>query len=262
VNVCVKVAAPAGAADGSSNTSTITATSVGSPSVSASVSIITIAVTGDTLLVDEDGNAPDVNSYYTAALTAAGVSFDTWDLNANPNLPVKYLTAFKNVVWFTGTSFPAPIQPYETLLKTYLDGGGHLLMSGQDILDQGAGTTSFVANYLHITWDGSERQNDKLTATVTGVTGNPVTNGIGVVPLDLSVLGGPSLAFMDEITPNGGAATAFVDDGTAAGSPQPDALTFSGTYRVVFLAFPFEEYGSAGQKADLITRVIGFFNAP
>jgi hypothetical protein len=30
----------------------------------------------------------------------------------------------------------------------------------------------------------------------------------------------------------------------------------------VFLAFPFEEYGSAAQKADLVARVIGFFNAP
>ena len=259
VNVCVKVAVPAGAVDGSSNTSTITATSVGSPSVSASVNIITIAVTGDTLLVDEDGNAPDVSSFYTAALTAAGVSFDTWDLNAKPNLPIKYLTAFKSVVWFTGTSYPGPIQPYETLLKTYLDGGGRLLMSGQDILDQGAGTTAFVHNYLHISWDGSERQNDKLTATVTGVAGNPVSNGLGAVPLDLSVLGGPAGAFMDELTLIGGALPAFVDDGTAAGSPQPDALTFSGTYKVVFLAFPLEEYGSAAQKADLVTRVMAFF---
>ena len=34
-------------------------------------------------------------------------------------------------------------------------------MSGQDILDQGAGTTDFVHDYLHITWDGTrdpERQ--------------------------------------------------------------------------------------------------------
>ena len=36
-------------------------------------------------------------------------------------------------------------------------------MSGQDILDQAAGTTAFVHDYLHITWDGTETQNDKST---------------------------------------------------------------------------------------------------
>ncbi|MHB8612738.1 MAG: hypothetical protein ACYDAL_09965 [Candidatus Dormibacteraceae bacterium] len=259
-SVCVRVAVPATAPDGTTSTSTVIATSVGSPTVSGSGTITTIAVTVDTLLVDEDGNAPDVNSYYTTALASAGVSFDTWDLNANPALPLKYMEAFKHIVWFTGTSYPGPITPYENNLAAYLDNGGRLLMSGQDILDQAAGTTSFVHNYLHITWNGSEAQNDKQTATVTGVAGNPVTNGIGAVPIDITVLGGPGTAFMDEITPNGGAATAFKDDGTAAaGVPQPDALTFSGTYKLVFLAFAFEEYGSAAQKADLVTRVMAFF---
>ncbi len=261
-DVCVKVSVPSSATDGTSSTSTITATSVGSPTVSASATITTIAVAVDTLLVDEDGNNPDVNSFYTTALTSAGIAFDTWDLNANPVLPAKYISAFKNVVWFTGVTYPGPILPYETGLKAYLDGGGHLFLSGQDILDQAAGTTPFVQNYLHVTWDGSENQNDKATATVTGVAGNPVTNGIGTVPLN-PVLGAP---FMDQITPNGGALTAFLDDGSntspAVGTgPQPDALTFSSTYQVVFLAFPFEEFGTASQKADLMTRVMTFFGS-
>ena len=255
-NVCVKVAVPSNATDGDTSTATIVATSVGSPSVTASATVSTIAVTKTTLLVDEDGNAPDVQSYYSTALTTDGVSFATWDLATNPTLPAGYLAAHKNVFWFTGTSYPGPLLPYESELKTFLDGGGHLFVSGQDILDQAAGTTAFVHDYLHITWDGSETQNDKLTNSVTGITASPLTNGIGTVPLDLTVLGAP---FMDEITPNGGALPAFNDDGTAAGSPQPDALTYSGTYKVVFLAFPFEEYGSAAQKADLIARTITFF---
>jgi hypothetical protein len=70
---------------------------------------------------------------------------------------------------------------------------------------------------------------------------------------------------MDQITPNGGAVVAFMDDGShdavKGAGPQPDALTFSGTYKVVFLAFPFEEYGSAAQKADLVSRVMTFFGS-
>jgi uncharacterized repeat protein (TIGR01451 family) len=255
-DVCVNVAVPTSAADNDVDTATITATSVGDPSVSASGTVKTIAVTKDWLLVDDDGNGPDVQSYYTTALnTALGAgTYSVWDLAADRNLPQGYLTAHKYVVWFTGNSFPGPITPYEGELKALLDGGGNLFMNGQDILDQAAGTTPFVLNYLHITWDGSETQNDKATTAVHGVSGNPVTNGIGAVPLDHSVLGAN---FEDRITPNGTASPAFTDDSTAT-----DALSFdggAGSYKVVFLAFPMEAYGTAADKADLVSRVKTFF---
>jgi hypothetical protein len=249
----VKVAVPTSATDGATNTATVTATSVSNSSVSASATVTTIAVTKDWLLVDEDGNAPNVQAYYTAALDAAvgSSAYSVWDLATDQNLPQGYLTAHKNVVWFTGNSYPAPIVPYESELKALLDGGGRLFISGQDLLDQAAGTTPFVHDYLHVTWDGTEAQNDKATANVNGVVTNPVTTGIGTVPLDHSVLGN---SFEDRITPNGTAQAAFTDDAS-----QTDALSYLGTYKVVFLAFPMEAYGTATQKADLVTRVKNFF---
>jgi hypothetical protein len=201
-----------------------------------------------------------VSAYYKDALVAAGAQYTFWDLTVDPNLAPKYMSAFKNIVWYTGTSWPAPITPYEGSLTAFLDGGGHLFMSGQDILDQGAGTTDFVKNYLHITWDGSERQNDKGTAAVTGVTGNPVTGSIGSVTINNTILGP---AFMDQITPNGSAMAAFMDDGShtlpPATGPKPDGLTFGGTYKVVFLAFGFEAYGIATDRATLMSKVIAWF---
>ncbi len=109
-DVCVRVDVPSGASKGEVNTSTITATSVGNPAVSASATVNTIAVGANTntLLVDGDGNSPDVQSYYVAALTDAGVSFNTWDLSVNSNLPLAYMQAFDNIVWFTGNSYPGP----------------------------------------------------------------------------------------------------------------------------------------------------------
>jgi uncharacterized repeat protein (TIGR01451 family) len=251
-DVCVKVAVPAGAADGDTSTSTVTATSVGSPTLSASGTVKTIAVTKDWLLVDDDGNGPDVQSYYTTALdTAVGAgTYSVWDLAADRNLPQGYLTAHKHVVWFTGNSYPGPITPYESELKALLDGGGNLFVSGQDLLDQAAGTTPFVHDYLHVTWDGSETQNDKATAHVSGQAGT-ITDGIGAVPLDHSILGA---AFEDQITPNGTAVPIYKDDST-----QPDGLSYSGTYKVVFIAFPMEAYGTAADKADLVSRVKTFF---
>ena len=247
-NVCVRVTPPTSATDGTSSTSTVTATSAGSPTVNATASITTIAVTVDTLLVDQDGNAPDTRAFYDAALTSAGVAHDVWDLDAHADLPVKYMEAFRHIVWFTGVSYPGPITPYERSLTDYLNNGGHLLLSGQDLLDQGAGTTDFVRNYLHVNWDGSERQNDKATTQFHGVAGT-ITDGVGAVNRN-NVLGTP---FMDQITPNAGTVI-FTDD-----AGQPDALSYSGGYKVVFLAFGFEEYGTAAQKADFMTRAFTFF---
>ncbi|HSS60907.1 MAG TPA: hypothetical protein VLK30_05565 [Candidatus Limnocylindrales bacterium] len=247
-DVCVKVTPPGSATDGATSTSTVTATSTAAPPLAASASITTIAVTVDTLLVNEDGGAGTV-SFYDAALTGAGVAHDTWDLNANPTLAIKYMEAFKNIVWFTGVSYPGPLLPYERNLAAYLDNGGHLMVSGQDILDQGAGTTDFVKNYLHINWDGSEKQNDIATANFHGVAGT-LTNGIGTVPRT-PVLGAP---FMDQLTLNGTATGIFTDD-----AGQTDGLSFTGTYKLVFLAFGFEEYGSAADKVTFITDLMTFF---
>lgn len=249
-DVCVKVSVPATAANDATSDTTVTATSAGDSAVSAHTTLTTIAVAVDTLLVDQDLGAPNVESYYEAALGAT--PFSRWDLSADPDLPTTYLTAHRTVVWFTGNTYPAPITPYEGELKAFLDGGGRLFMSGQDILDQAAGTTAFVQNYLHIDWDGTEAQNDKATANVTGVTGNPVTGGIGTVPLDHAVLGA---TFEDRVTPIAPATAAFTDDTADA-----DALTVAaGPYKVVFLAFPFEAYGTAAQKSDLMQRVLTYF---
>ena len=73
------------------------------------------------------------------------------------------------------------------------------------------------------------------------------------MPLDHCVLGAN---FEDQITPIAPAhAPAFTDDTGATGR----ADRAPGTYKVVFLAFPFEAYGTAAQKADLMTRVFAFF---
>jgi hypothetical protein len=256
VDVCARGSPPAGAGEAASNDTALTAPSSADASVSASATLTTLAAQFDTLLVDNDTNDPiDSAPYYQDALDANNVAYGYWDLANDPELPPSYLAAHTDVVWFTGNSYPAPITPYEAALKAFLDGGGRLFMSGQDILDQAAGTTSFVENYLHIDWDGTEVQNDQATADVHGVAGNPVADGIGAVPLDHSVLGAN---FEDQITPIAPATPAFTDDSEA-----PDALTVADAgYKVMFLAFPFEAYGSASQRTDLMNRAFTWFAAP
>ncbi|MBI4321056.1 MAG: DUF11 domain-containing protein [Chloroflexi bacterium] len=251
----VRVSVPSSASNGAEDVATVSVTSMGNPSVSSSTTISTTAITRSVLLVDGDGDSPDVKSYYQAALDATGNSYNYWNLAANAMLPLSYLNAHSTIVWFTGSLWPGPITPHESSLAAFLDGGGRLFLSGMDILDQGAGTTSFVRSYLHVNWDGTERQNDIPTATVTAAAVNTVTGGMGTITLNAAAVGLSN--YMNEITPMAPAAPAFLD---ARG--QPNAITVTdGNYKVVFLAFPFEALGTASNRSDLMRRIIDYFRS-
>jgi len=78
------------------------------------------------------------------------------------------------------------------------------------------------------------------------------------VPIDHTVLGA---TFEDRITPVAPATPAFTADN--APPDNVDALTVAdGPYKVEFLAFPFEAYGTAAQKVDLMTRTLDWFGTP
>lgn len=249
----VRVTVPVTATNGMTDTASVTATSAGDPMVSRSATIETRAVTVLVLMVDGDNDAPDVTSYYAAALESAGYSFDSWDLLADSDLPLNFMQAHNALVWFTGASYPGPLLPYQDKLAAYLDSGGSLFLSGMDILDQAAGTTPFVRNYLYVNWDGTERQNDIGTNSVTGVMTNPVTSGVGTLSMDYAAVGLND--YSDEITLISPAIPAFLDD-----RELPDALTVAaGRYRVMFMAFPFEAMGTPADRADVLGRALKYF---
>jgi hypothetical protein len=243
------------ATSGMTDTVAVMATSQTNASVNGAVSIETIAVGKQVLLVDNDGGAPNVQSYYTASVGSSGYAYDYWDLTADPELPLNYLKAHKAVVWFTGASYPGPLLPYEADLAAFLDGGGRLFMSGQDILDQSAGTTAFVHDYLHIDWDGTETQNDTGVLTVTAVITSPAVGGLGAYPMDYTIYGGTD--YSDQITPIAPAVPAFTDD-----LGETNALSVdTGTYRVIFLAWPFESMGTAADRTVVMGRSLAYLLA-
>jgi uncharacterized repeat protein (TIGR01451 family) len=257
-NVVVQVTVPATATNEASDTVTVKATSVANAAVFASAAIKTTAITRHVLLVDESGD-PSILPVYTNALNSSGAQYNIWDVAADPNLTSNILKAYSVVVWYTGPAYPDPIGPYESELAAFLDGGGRLFMSGQDILDQAAGQAPFVLNYLHVLWDGTERFNDVGTFTVTGVLSSPVTSSFGPTPLDFTILGG--VDYSDVITPTAPAINAFTGIyGKSALNGLPDALTVdTGTYKVMFLAFPFEALGTASDRTNLMSSAITWF---
>jgi uncharacterized repeat protein (TIGR01451 family) len=255
--VGVKVVINPAISNGTASTVTVSADSVFNPINSHAVQIKTIAVTDKILLVDDDGDGPNVDSYYQAALNAYGLPYNIADLALVPELPQRYLKAHKVIVWYAGATYPGNLGLYDTNLAAFLNNGGRLFMSGWDLLDQAAGTTPFVYNYLHINWDGSETQNDKGTGSTTAVISNSVTAGLGVLPYTNFVsIGLGSADFSDQLTPVDPAEAAFVDSGTG----QTDGLTVdTGLYKVMFLAYPYEAINNTSSQNALMARALNWF---
>ena len=106
---------PADATNDQVGDDTLTATSAGDPTVSTSAVTHTYAVTATRC------SSTTTTTVLTCPVDLQGRTdrqpdrpFGSWDLGADPVLPVSYLNAHTNVVWFTGASYPGPIAPYET----------------------------------------------------------------------------------------------------------------------------------------------------
>ena len=84
--------------------------------------------------------------------------------------------------------------------------------------------------------------NEDVTAGLSGVIDHTVLNA----------------TFEDRVTPIDPATAAFTDDSGAS-----DALTVAASgYKVFFLAFPVEAYGSDAQRAALVGSTLTWFGQP
>ncbi len=107
------------------------------------------------LLVDDDGG-DTYETYYKQALEYLGYSYDYYMVPVNDDGPdATKLRQYKLVIWFTGNEYspnsqtPTNVTPNDQAnIQSFLDNGGRLFISGQDI-GYDIGSTSFYKNYLH-----------------------------------------------------------------------------------------------------------------
>jgi subtilisin family serine protease len=220
---------------------------------------------GQVLIVDDDGGKA-YHTYFEQAVAGAGRSYLT--VTAPPNAAAMAL--FESVVWLTGDDYTTSLTATDQAeIAAYLDGGGRLFISGQDI-GYDIGTTPFYANYLHAAFV----QDDVGLGGVVGVATNPV--GFGFAFEIKGGTGANNQRYPSEINPVAPALTAFVYDPSvpkAAATANdvkkdqvsPNAITSSGTagltfengtYKIVYFAFGFEAIADAATRTDVMMRVL------
>ena len=209
----------------------------------------------DVLIVDDDGNG-FYESFYENALDAVTVAWDEWDVfsqgYAGAALPDYCL-----VIWLTGDEADNTITAQDqTDLASYLDNGGLLFITGQNI-GQDIGTDPFYSNYLHASFVQATT-NDHI---LDGIAGDEIADG-----LHLLTAGSPGAGnqnSQDIIAPLAGA-----DSIIMYGPGDCAAIKYdSGTYRVVYFGFGFEGIASRPEIGydnnwHVIRRVINWLGCP
>jgi polyhydroxybutyrate depolymerase len=217
------------------------------------------------LLVDDDSDAISREDIYGRSLDAAGVSWGVWHRNGWGALTGQDLidaTAGGAVVWLTGHRDPSFDADDRAAIDAFLATGGDLFVSGPDIgydlVDPGSANSSpetqaWYENTLHATY----LARSALSATVSGIPGDPIGNGLTDIGVSTTV--GPGILYppglLDGIAPGPGANTSFTYP-----NPSYEAAVRweSGGSQVVYFAFGFENLGDSATRDLVMWRILGW----
>ena len=191
------------------------------------------------LVVDDDGGN-DCQEGLLSDLDDLSVVYDHWDVAADAKVGLEELTRYQAVLWMTGTESENTLTSEDqTSLTDFLNGGGHLFLSGENIGDE-IGDSSFFSDVIMVAHLSDTVSN--LPPNVEGVDGDVITDS---ALLFLWGSFGP-VASPSGIEPLGNA----VEILTYQSDPleQAAAVRYQSPqgYRVVYFGFGYEGIRTAG----------------
>jgi hypothetical protein len=198
-----------------------------------------------TLLVDDDVG-DGYETYYEGALDAAGQEYDVWSVTVDGSPGADDLAGYGRLVWLTGDDSANTLTASEqAALTTYLDDGGRLFVSGQDI-GWDIGDSSFYAAYLHADYISDDTDSYELA-------GLDYLAGV-----DVTIEGGDGAnnqAYPSDITPLGGAVAVmdYLSQGLYGGVAYQND-----TYGVVYFSFGFEAINNQPDRTEVMSRTLSW----
>jgi hypothetical protein len=209
--------------------------SVGNPALATTFRYSVIREGTDVLILDDDGEAA-LEQYVAAGLDAGGVSYGVYDTSIQSLADASFgFGDQRYLVYLSGDQSVDTITSGDAaVLGGYLDGGGRLVVSGQDLFDDITGSV-FCETYLGTSaiWPTAE-------TSVTGVAGDALGDG-----LSFSIAAGA----MNQVSPDvllGGIDAFRYADGSVAGVRHETP-----TYKTVSLGFGLEALAPADVAALL-----------
>lgn len=205
--------------------------------------------TAHLLLVNND-SLERYETYYTSALDSLALTYSAWRRPGAGPPPYPLLDRLRSriLIWYSGDTRTQTVPPEDRdSLSSFLGRGGRLLLTGQNIAEELAGTV-FLENTLGCRFDSSgwrqffafgNRQDSvgrliHATATAGGDGANNQTS-------------------RDVLSPLGTAATLMVYD-TVSNACAGVRNEIPGGARVILLGFGFEAVNRPNSRPDFLTR--------
>jgi len=216
----------------------------------------TITAPQNILLVDDDGGNT-YETYFESALNAGGYTYDVWDVSTGGSPTAITLFNYAVVIWSTSDKWTDTLTATDQFnLSAYLDGGGSLFLSGQDIgydLWEQSNGTAFYTDYLHAGYidDGLG------TPDIVGVTGEPLTEGITT---GTSEIYGAGNTYPSDISPADGFAAPIFKYDSQAGATGALKID-NGSYQIIYLAFSFETMTDSADKNLLMDNAMQWLDS-
>lgn len=217
----------------------------------------TVPIVKPRILLVKDDAGSNYDTWYQTPLATLNALADTYNVMQQGSPSASLLTQYPVVFWWTGNDSTTTLVPADTVaLETFLNGGGKLFITGQNIgQDIASKYPTFYTNYLHASYVSPSSGN----LFVRGVNGDPIGYQTG----DTLILAGSSGAgnahSNDVINPAVGGDSCFVYRGTT----QTGGITYSGAYKLVYFAFPAEAIGGTApryiQRTEIIRRILVWF---
>ncbi|MCF7823259.1 MAG: M6 family metalloprotease domain-containing protein [Candidatus Marinimicrobia bacterium] len=105
----------------------------------------------DLAVIDDDGVVSgdgDYQAYYTRAIDLTDRIYTVWDIADAGTPTIEWLQKMPTLIWYSGDN-QSPLDSNRIeLISTFLDEGGNILMSGQDMANDSAMVKDFLAKYF------------------------------------------------------------------------------------------------------------------
>jgi subtilisin family serine protease len=183
------------------------------------------------LIDDHRGNGADVTAFLRDAIKANAATGGAFviDRSRGP-IPLSEFTRYDVVIWATGEQYQDTLDASDqAVLQQYLEGGGRLIVTGQDVGDD-IGSSSFYRDTLKTRFVADSSDTDKFVTS--GVLGN--------VAYNLNAPGSAQNQFYPDVISNIGSSVVAASWGTAQAEAGAIVLNDAGTYRTVTMGFGLE----------------------
>ncbi len=223
------------------------------------------------ILLVHDSSSQDISSWYKDALTANGYEYDYWDTGESGIPDLTTLQSYNVVIWAVPYYGVLSESMTQDNLAGYLDSGGKLFISGQDIGYYIKGS-SFYTDYLHANYV----KDDVNLYGLYGMEDDPIGAG-----LNLHISGGDGTdnqrepSEIDPVAPavsclkydpkrvSSKSTTGVLESKKPTGQPQGISSSGTGglrvdtgTYKVVYFSFGFEAIDNAKDRNATMKRVL------